>query len=698
MDADGGATLTLGAGLTVQGGEGRFEGDTVVNQGTISANEVGAGDSLRITTTTFTNNGTAQAVNGGELDITATNWTNAVGGMITATDSTLILRGDWDNDGTIAIDNSSLRLEGTFSTEDLGTVTRTNGGTVTLVGQLDNTVGGPLTFNTASGSWNVDGGRIAGGVVQLANGEGLNFLLNGNNELNGVTVNGDIDITAGSGLFRVVNGLTLNAEDGVSPGILRLVGSSATVRFVGDQTFDNATVVFGPGGFEKVVDADGGATLTLGARLTVQGGEGRFEGDTVVNQGTISANEDGETLRITSTNFTNEGTLNVNGGGDMDITVNGSDHTSSGTINIEDMGTLTVLFSGSTPTFTNEAGGVINIHNVSVPGTQLVFTGNGDGINDGTINGAGGIITQNGAGFTNNGTINPGLSPGLLTIEGDLAQGENAEINFELAGTSSGSEHDQLVVTGHLEWNGAFNVALIDSFMPNFGDVFEIAQFASASGELDAIHGLRFGGSGVFDTQFTETGLNLIALEATAANAGTVDADTLIGSTAGEVFTGNDGDDVVIGGGGADHIYGDAGDDRLEIGDTGFARVDGGSGNDTLAFDGNLDFTIIRDDQIQGIEEIDISGVGINTLILDFADVLGLADGINTLADDTQFHGVNTLVVSGNDGDELDIEFGNGGFGDTGENTTVNGHSGYSVYENADGNARLIVDDDIDIV
>ena len=251
--------------------------------------------------------------------------------------------------------------------------------------RLDNTlnVDGTLTFN---------GGLVRDGTIQQSGTSDLNFLLNGNNELNGVTVNGDIDITAGSGLFRVVNGLTLNAEDGVSPGILRLVGSSATVRFVGDQTFDNATVVFGPGGFEKVVDADGGATLTLGAGLTVQGGEGRFEGDTVVNQGTISANEAGagDSLRITSTNFTNEGTLNVNGGGDMDITVNGSDHTSSGTINIEDMGTLTVLFSGSTPTFTNEAGGVINIHNVSVPGTQLVFTGNGDGINDGTTNGAGG--------------------------------------------------------------------------------------------------------------------------------------------------------------------------------------------------------------------------------------------------------------------------------------------------------------------
>ena len=77
-----------------------------------------------------------------------------------------------------------------------------------------------------------------------------------------------------------------------------------------------------------------------------------------------------------------------------------------------------------------------------------------------------------------------------------------------------------------------------------------------------------------------------------------------------------------------------------------FARVDGGSGDDTLALDGNgitLDLTAIADNRLRGIESIDITGSGDNTLIVDVLEVLNLSDTSNT------------LTVTGNAGDFVDI-------------------------------------------
>jgi hypothetical protein len=94
------------------------------------------------------------------------------------------------------------------------------------------------------------------------------------------------------------------------------------------------------------------------------------------------------------------------------------------------------------------------------------------------------------------------------------------------------------------------------------------------------------------------------------------------------------GDDTVIGDGGADVLMGAAGNDLLSIGDTNFARIDGGAGYDTLALDGtgeSLDLTLLGSSQIESIEAIDLSGSGANELILNTQDVLQLSDQTNDL-------------------------------------------------------------------
>jgi hypothetical protein len=71
--------------------------------------------------------------------------------------------------------------------------------------------------------------------------------------------------------------------------------------------------------------------------------------------------------------------------------------------------------------------------------------------------------------------------------------------------------------------------------------------------------------------------------------------------------------------------------------------VDGGSGQDTLRFAGSgelLDLTGIPNSRYTGLEIIDLTGAGGNTLTLNRADVLDLSSSTNTLrldgnADDT---------------------------------------------------------------
>lgn len=153
-------------------------------------------------------------------------------------------------------------------------------------------------------------------------------------------------------------------------------------------------------------------------------------------------------------------------------------------------------------------------------------------------------------------------------------------------------------------------------------------------------------GWGVYSKKFTfNAGANPLSLDGdNTANIiqGDSGNDTITGFDGNDQLFGMDGDDILSGGDNNDYIDGGAGADTISAGNDNdiivydsfdifgsTTTVDGGTGTDTLLFDGttpqSLDLTAINDNVIQNIEIIDISGQADNTLELSIDDAIALS-------------------------------------------------------------------------
>ncbi|MEO5574083.1 MAG: calcium-binding protein, partial [Gammaproteobacteria bacterium] len=166
---------------------------------------------------------------------------------------------------------------------------------------------------------------------------------------------------------------------------------------------------------------------------------------------------------------------------------------------------------------------------------------------------------------------------------------------------------------------------------------------------------------------------------------GSSGANILTGGAANDTITGGAGDDVLTGGGGSDVLFGGDGNDIIvydaaDLAGTATLVYDGGLSTDTLRFDGAgqlLDLTAIAQTKITGIENINLTGTGNNTLTLNVQDVLDLSGT------------TDQLIVLGNTGDVVNST-GQGWV--AGSNVLLNGET-YASYTN--GFASLLVDTDI---
>jgi hypothetical protein len=137
-------------------------------------------------------------------------------------------------------------------------------------------------------------------------------------------------------------------------------------------------------------------------------------------------------------------------------------------------------FMATNRTLTVTGAGRVNINN------NINLAANGIVNNTGHLGGSGRIngTLNNQAG----GTVSPGTSTGVLTVDGSYIQNSAAILDIELGGTSAGT-FDKLLVHGVAQLNnGTLNVSLAGGFVPQPGDSFEILR---ATGNL--VNGTRFG-------------------------------------------------------------------------------------------------------------------------------------------------------------------------------------------------------------
>jgi len=192
---------------------------------------------------------------------------------------------------------------------------------------------------------------------------------------------------------------------------------------------------------------------------------------------------------------------------------------------------------------------------------------------------------------------------------------------------------------------------------------------------------------------------------------GTTGADTLTGTSGNNQLVAGDGNDTLIGNGGADVLYGGRGDDtivvnadnvaKMSLSGTAqaIARIDGGSGIDTLKLDGAgilLDLSLVSGPALQNIEKIDLTGSGNNTLKLSLTDMLQGFDNSNVFNSSNTTSGLaatvskNQLLVDGDTGDKLVLsDLAN--WTASGTNVVANGHT-YVAYNHNTSAQQLLID------
>jgi hypothetical protein len=129
------------------------------------------------------------------------------------------------------------------------------------------------------------------------------------------------------------------------------------------------------------------------------------------------------------------------------------------------------------------------------------------GVNNvgGTIQGSGTIIGN----VTNDANLNPGNSPGTLTIEGNLVLLSGSNLNMEIAGLLNG-QYDVLDVLGDVALGGTMNIIVDTSsgYSGQLNDTFVPIKWVSSSGGSLAVISATPGYS--FDFKITASGFSLV--------------------------------------------------------------------------------------------------------------------------------------------------------------------------------------------
>ncbi|MCB0273611.1 MAG: hypothetical protein KDI06_02285 [Calditrichaeota bacterium] len=468
------ATFQLTAGRVLGKGNIQVDGTlTWLNAQLEDSGTVDINGTMNVTSNTFLRNFAWTITNNGTV-----NW-NSSADMQLYENATFV-----NNPGGVFNINQSVFFDsrvpdgGNFINK--GTLTRTGSGETVFDVTLTN-IG---TIQVNQGNLDIQITVPAGlkGTVNVASGATAELSTN-SHVLDSLTV-------TGSGGFLDINNVAVNvASQGMniaSGGGVDLRGSSGSL------------VVGGP------VDVDG----TFDFRRGTISGSGAFQVDGSLLLSTVdlkTLNGKSVTLNGTATwtggifRLTNNATLAIGSTGIFDVQTDNTVDDLSGSNVITNAGIFRKTAGSGTSTIEPD---ITNTGTISAEAATMAFVGAVDH-QDGAVFQGSATLNMSSASLTLNGDVNPGTSAGQLSLTGNYAPTANSALNVEIGGTTAGSNHDQLAVSGNGSLNGTLNISFINSYVPSVGDSFTIATFGgSRSGTFATVSGPTEGGNPVFTVTY----------------------------------------------------------------------------------------------------------------------------------------------------------------------------------------------------
>jgi fibronectin-binding autotransporter adhesin len=503
-------------GLTFDGGTLRFQnsfssarnvtinagGGTIDtwNDNTLSGIISGAGGLAKTGTGTLTLSGTntytgKTTISGGKL------WVDSDANLGTAPESFVADQLTIDG-GTLEFYSSLVNMNA-----NRGIYIGAGGGTISAINsgpgfnELNGAISGPgdlifdglegirlngPTANTFSGNTIINGGHIelnkSSGVAAVGGDVILNggYLYNTSSEQipddSSVTINAN-SWTINTGLTETIDQLSGNGSVKLYDGANLRIGANN-----GDSTFDG-TIENQAGNATGQITKLGSGTLTLSGTNTYSGG-------TTVSAGTLQGN-----TSSLQGDITNNASVVFDQG--TDSTYAGI-MTGTGSLTKENTGILTLTGANTyTGTTTISAGGLFV--NGSLSGPVIV--------NSGARLGGSGTVNQ--TTVNSGGALAPGNSPGILNT-GDLTLNSGSSLDVEINGTTPGTEHDQVNVTGTVTLNSPeLNISL--GYAPVKGDTYTIINNDAVDAVTGTFNGLTEGATFSFGSQLfqiTYTGVD----------------------------------------------------------------------------------------------------------------------------------------------------------------------------------------------